>query len=453
MKNFWLPAVFSVFLFACQDSAPGSTSTNGLLLRNATIIDGNGGQPVIADLLIKGDTIAGIGPALKDEGAEATDLSGKTILPALISTHVHVGTLQGNSVAPEHYTRENILAQLKKYETYGVENIQVMGTDRPLIFETGLRDSSRSGLLPGARLRSAGYGFGVPNGAPPSGASMDKVFRPSTASQVKAEMDSLAALKPDMVKIWVDDFGRGMKKMDPSVYAAIISEAHKNGIRVTAHAYYLSDVRKLVQAGIDIIGHSIRDSIVDDAFLKEMKEHNVAYIPTLSLDEFAFIYARQPEWLNDAFFKASLEPGVYEMITSEKYREDLEKSPDYARNMKGFANALKNLKKIFDAGILVAMGTDSGATPLRAQGFSEHLELQLMVQAGLSPMQALTVATRNGATLLKIGDHTGTIEKGKLADLLIIDGDPALEIKNTRKIFAVYKAGEKVSEGTPGQNK
>lgn len=135
------------------------------------------------------------------------------------------------------------------------------------------------------------------------------------------------------------------------------------------------------------------------------------------------------------------------MITSEKYQNDLKNSPDYAKNVKAFETALKNLKKLNDAGILIAMGTDSGATPVRAQGFSEHLELELMVQAGLTPLQAITSGTRNAAKVLKIDQKYGTIAKGKIADLLITDANPATDIKNTRKIFAVYKAGKEVSKG------
>ena len=135
------------------------------------------------------------------------------------------------------------------------------------------------------------------------------------------------------------------------------------------------------------------------------------------------------------------------MITSKKYQDDLKNSPAYARNLKSFEIALKNLQKIFGAGIFVAMGTDSGATPIRAQGFSEHLELELMVQAGLTPLQSITVATKNAAKLLKIDGNFGTVEKGKMADFIMLDANPISDIKNSRKIRAVYKSGKEVSRG------
>lgn len=419
------------------------------LFTHVTLIDGNGGKPLTnRDILVKGNTIIAIGADLKDADAHIVDLKGKTIMPALISDHVHVGLIKGPNDRSNPYTRSNIESELKKYESYGVGTIMVMGTDRPVMFNGGIRDSSVAGLLPGARMHSAGYGFGMPAGAPPVEMGMTNVFRPSSAAEIPADMDTLVKVKPDLVKLWIDDFGGKYKsKMSPAVYKAIIAEAHKRNLPVAAHVFYLSDARALINDGVNILAHSIRDSVIDDATLQKMKANHVIYIPTLSLDEYAYIYARKPEWINDPFFKASLEPGVWDLITSKQYQDNLKNSPAYARNMAAFEIALKNLKKIYDAGVMVCLGTDSGAMMLRAQGFSEHLELELMVQAGLTPLQVLTIATRNSAKMLHIENNFGTIEKGKIADFIILDGNPATDIKNTRKIYAVYKSGVEVSKG------
>ncbi|SFU60034.1 Imidazolonepropionase [Pustulibacterium marinum] len=441
-----LIAIVFLALFACKNDKSNKKET--LLLKDVTLIDGNGGAPrKHTDILIQGDSIANIGNNLDTVGVKTVNLSGKYGMPALISAHVHIGSLKGTTNKAESYTRDNILSQLKKYADYGVLNIMVMGSDRPYLFESGIRDSSAVGFLPGARIHSAGYGFGVPNGAPPINFAMDNVYRPTDIKQIPAEMDSLQKVNPEVVKIWVDDFGGKFTKMKPEIYKAIIEEAHKRQLRVAAHLYYLSDAKQLIADGVDIIGHSIRDSIIDDATIQQIKSKGIIYVPTLSLDEFTYIYARKPEWVKDPFFKNSLEPGVYEMITSAKYQNDLKNEPDYVKNVKAFEMALKNLKKLYDAGILVAMGTDSGAMPLRAQGFSEHLEMELMVQAGLTPLQAITVGTKNAAEMLKIDNKFGTIEKGKTADLLILNGNPAKNIKATRNIFSVYKAGKEVSNG------
>ncbi|HEY9258469.1 amidohydrolase family protein [Chitinophaga sp.] len=440
MKNYPLLLLTLACLLAFEPAPPVKT----ILLKNITLIDGNGGKPVEhTDVLIKDGIIVKIGPGQTASGASVINGQGKTVMPALISSHVHIGMIQGTNHKTDPYTRENILSQLKKYTDYGVTNILVMGSDEPMIFETGLRDSAANGLLPGARLFSAGYGFASYKGAP----AMKKNYHPATAAQAIRELDSMVALRPTVIKMWVDDFGGSSPKMDSSIYKAIITRAHQHHIRVAAHLYYLSDAHRLVNNGLDIIAHSIRDQPIDAPLLQQMKAKGTIYIPTLSLDEYAYIYARRPDWINDPFFKASLEPGVYEMITSSTYQDNLKNSPSYQRNVHAFETALKNVKLIADAGILVALGTDSGAQPVRTQGFSEHLEMELLVQAGLTPLQAITIATKNAATALKINDHYGSIAVGKTADLLILDANPAQDIKNTRKIAAVYKAGVEVSKG------
>lgn len=443
--------VATTVLFSCSQNKKESSNTENknILFENVMLIDGNGGQPVQnTKVLIKNGKIAAIGNDISDDSADKIDLKGKTMIPALISAHSHVGTLKGTTTVPENYTEENIRSQLKKYQDYGVLNVMSMGTDRPLLFESGLREKSAKGEIDGARIHSAGYGFGVTEGAPPLDFAMDKVFRPKTVKEIPAQMDSLKKINAELVKIWVDDFnGKFKKKISPEIYKAIITEAHKRDLRVAAHVYYLSDLKQLVKDGIDVIGHSVRSEVIDDATLVQMKAKNIIYIPTLSLDEFAYVYAKKPEWINDEFFKKSLEQGVYEMITSEKFQNELKNSPAFAKNMKAFEIAKQNLKKVFDAGIPVAMGTDSGAMPLRAQGFSEHLELQLMTESGLTPLQAITVATKNSAKALKIDKDFGTIETGKMADFIILNSDPSKNIKNTRDIFLVYKSGKEVSKG------
>lgn len=442
----------ALFLCACIltafNKAKKTAAADSILFKNVTLIDGTGRTPAAnTDLLVRDGIIAAVGRNLQATGVQVVDLSGKTVMPSLISVHVHIGTLKGTTTKAANYTRDNVLSHLKKYESYGVTTIQVMGTDRPLLFENGLRDSSQKGLLPGARIYSAGYGFGTPEGGPPIEMGMDHVYRPASASQVPAQMDSLAKLKPSIVKMWIDNFNGRLKKMDPAIYQTIIREAHKRGLRVAAHVYYLADARRLVADGIDLFAHSIRDSIVDDALVQQMKIKKIAYIPTLTLDEYAYIYANKPDWIDDAFFKASLEPGVYELITSEKYQNDIKNSPLYATNGKALQNALLNVKKLYAAGILVALGTDSGASPVRTQGFSEHLELELLVQAGFTPLEAITAATRSAAQVLKIDKTYGTLEKGKVADMIVLDSNPVNNIKNTRSIHAVYKAGKEVSRG------
>jgi imidazolonepropionase-like amidohydrolase len=446
MKRSIFPLLI-LFIISCSTSKnqdENDTTNQKILFKNVNLIKGDGSGAAKSDVYIEDGKIAETGSNLSKDGVNIVDLEGKTMMPAIISTHVHIGLVKDTIASGKNYNRENILRQLGKYAQYGILNLQVLGTDRPLLFENGLYDSIKNGLLNGARMLSAGYGFNSPQANIDTSSPQGKVFRPVSAAQVPAELDSLAALNIKIVKMWVDDFNKTVPKVDSSVYHKIIEEAHKRNMRVAAHVYYLADARQLVADGVDILAHSIRDSVVDDAFLADMKAKNVIYVPTLSLDKFAYAYAGDPEWINDPFFKASLEPGTYEMITSTSYKNNTRNSPAYARNENGFKIAMTNLKKIFDAGIRVALGTDSGAFPIRAQGFAEHVEMQLLTEAGLTPLQAITVATKNAAEALQLNDY-GVIENGKIADLLILDGDPSVNIKNTRKIYTVYKRGTKIN--------
>ncbi|HVU57097.1 MAG TPA: amidohydrolase family protein, partial [Puia sp.] len=270
---------------------------------------------------------------------------------------------------------------------------------------------------------------------PPESMGFSHIYRPETVEEAIKDVDELAPLHPDVIKMWVD----GNPTMKEEIYTAIIQEAHKKGIRVASHLYRLADARKLVAAGVDIIAHSIRDSVIDAAFAEEIKKKNIVYIPTLSLDDLAFIYADDPAWINDPFFRNALEPGVYEMVTGAAYKEKVKKNPATARERAALRTAMKNLLILYRAGVTIALGTDSGAMPIRVQGFAEHLELELMVEAGLTPLEAIRVATLNGAVLLH---RDGSLEVGKQASFIVLNRDPSVNIKNTRDIKAIWLKGK-----------
>jgi imidazolonepropionase-like amidohydrolase len=358
----------------------------------------------------------------------------------MINGHCHLGLLKGDNSSPNNYTRENILRHLEKYEQFGVGRVLCLGTDQEIIFP--LRDSSQNGLLPGATIYTAGYGLAA-NNAPPTNLS-HSIKQPQTVEEAIKDIDDLVLLKPDFVKIWVDDFYGIAKKMQPEIYEAVIKESHKKGLRVAAHVFYLDDAKKLVSAGIDVLAHSIRDKEVDDELITAMKQKSVYYIPTLSLDDYNIVYANDPGWINDSFFKASLEPGLWERLTSANFKQQVQKDTTLEKKKTAFEIGMKNLKKLSDAGVVIVLGSDSGAQPVRTQGFSEHLELQLMTEAGLTPMQAIIAATNNGAKMLHIDKQCGTLQPGKKADFIVLNGNPVGDIKQTRNIFSVWKNGVQV---------
>lgn len=411
-----------------------------VFFKNVRIIDGSGSIPQEnTNILLNSGIIQSIGQQDQPSNARVIDLAGKTIMPLITNVHGHLGMSKGTTVGSQNFTRDQILKELRRYESYGVGNVVSMGTDKELIFS--IRDESRSGKIGGATVFTAGFGFRPPLGSRPQETGMEKLFRPSTAAEAVENIQSLAAFKPDVVKMWID-----AEKIKPEVYRAIISESHKHGIRVAAHLFYLEDAHDLIDSGVDIFAHSIRDKEVDDALIKKMKEKEIIYIPTLTRDAYEFFYGTTQPWINDPFFGASLEPGVFEMVTSETYRNNVVNGPRYQSNKDAYDMALRNLKKLFDAGVLVALGTDSGAFPPRAQGFSEHLEMELMVTAGLTPLQAITVATRNAAKAMRLADQ-GILSPGMRADFMVLNSNPADNIRATREIHSVWKKGVQVSNG------
>ena len=426
----------------------GAFAQQEIVLTNVTVIDGTG-IPAQSNrtVAIKGDRILSIGAGHERAPASAKviDLHGQTIMPLIINAHGHLGLTMGTTQSAANQTDDNIRHQLLRYEEYGVGAVLSMGTDGKRFAD--IREESRRGVLPGADVYTAGMGIGEKNGVPPVGMGFTEVFRPETPAEGRSEVAQQAAQKPDFIKIWVDDFWGQYPKLPPEVYGAIIDEAHKQGLRVAAHVYHLADARLLVADGVDVLAHSVRDADVDDALIADMKKHHVAYIPTLSLDDFAFAYGDSPNWVGDPFFTAALDPGVLEMITSAEYKAKVQANKVTAQEQAALPQAMHNLKKIYDAGILVALGTDSGATPIRTQGFAEHMELTLMVQAGLTPLQAITVATSNAAELLHIADQYGTLAAGKKANFIVLERDPSQDIHNTQSIRAVWKDGKKVSDG------
>jgi imidazolonepropionase-like amidohydrolase len=422
-------------------------SVQSVLLRDVRLIDGTGAAPrEHVSLLLRDGRIAAIGGVemTAPKGVVVKELAGKTVMPGIISAHSHLGLLADDAESSgTAYTRENVTSQLKQFERYGVTTIMSLGVNRDLVY--ALRDEQRAGRLGGATIFTAGRGIGVPDGAPGLPAAPDQIYRPASVEEARKDVDELAAHRADIVKIWVDKVHGTVPEMKPEIYKAVIDESHAKHLRVAAHLYALEDAKRLVADGVDVLAHSVRDRVVDDAFVQEMKQHSVWYVPTFTVDESFFIYAARPEFMKTKFFQEAAGPKLMAKFDAPGYVEKVNQDVQTAQHKKDFEVAQQNLKKLFDGGVRVGFGTDSGALPGRIPGFSEHRELELMVQAGLTPMQAITAATGKNAELLRATDR-GTIAVGKRADLVVLDADPLTDIRNTRKIFAVYHDGNSIAE-------
>jgi imidazolonepropionase-like amidohydrolase len=272
------------------------------------------------------------------------------------------------------------------------------------------------------------------------------VYRPSTPEEARSMVRETVPRHSDLLKIWVDDMhGTVPNKMNPLIYKAVIDEAHANHLRVAAHIYYLDDAQQLVDAGVDILAHGVRDKPVDTHLIQAMKARGVWYIPTLGLDETFFVFAEYPSWMQQPFFRHALQPALATQFDDPAWRaKKLADSKTISEEKAAFAMNMQNIKTMYTAGVKIGFGTNSGATPLRIAGFAEHRELQLLTAAGLTPSQAIGTATKNAAALLALHDR-GVIQPGKLADLLIVDGDPSKRIADLDRIASVWHRGKEVS--------
>ncbi|MCH7803329.1 MAG: amidohydrolase family protein [Acidobacteria bacterium] len=444
-RKAYLTLLASLFLAACQPtSTPESQDSTLVVITGATVIDGVSSTPIEnAVIVIEGDTIQAIGSAGSVEvppGAQRVDASGKTIIPGIFNLHAHVARSEGMESDDQFYNRERIQRDANRYLYYGITHMVSLGIDQePMI---GFLEDQRAGRTGGARLYSAGYGFAAKDGWIPGNPNLNRPTTPDEARQLVQEL--VQERQPDVIKIWVDDRLGELPKLTPELYGAIIEEAHSQGIKVMAHMYYLEDTKELIRRGVDGLAHSVRDQEVDDEFLRLAKENGVTQVATLVGHSSRLAYADGPDFLDDPALPVLFPPLVLETVSGQEYQANLANSPNLASTREVYATAAKNLAKVAAAGIPIAVGTDSGG-PGRFQGLWEHREMELMVKAGLTPMQAIQAATANGAKFLGLEDQYGTLEPGKIADLIILNADPLEDIRNTRNIDEVWMNGERVN--------
>jgi imidazolonepropionase-like amidohydrolase len=429
------------FAFAC--SMQGEVR----VLKNFTLIDGTG-RPAAPNsaMIVDSGRITWVGPASQlkaPAGAETVDLSGKYVMPGMVALHVHLGNSNGLIQDPKLYTRESVEHDLKTYASYGVTTVLSLGLDKDLIFP--LRDQQRAGRPSMARVYTAGLGL-VYKGGFGGGISLPGVPTPilSDVKDVEPAVAEQARKKVDVIKFWTDDNFGAVKRMPYDICKAIIDSAHRHGLPAVAHVYYLEDAKHLADDGIDALAHSVRDKPVDNALINSMKAHGTWLSSATLSREFALASdARPSEFVFDPFFQRGVSPDTLKTLTSPEYQKKAASDPHLNQYPVTLGIEKKNLKALADGGVRYGMGTDTGV-PGRFAGYLEHVELELMVESGLTPMQAIVASTKSGAEFLKAKD-LGTLEVSKWADLIVLSANPLSNIKNTRTIEAVYIAGNKVN--------
>ena len=364
------------------------------------MIVGDGTVIENATLVVLGETIEQLGPAANvpvPSAATRVGLAGKTVMPMLIDTHVHLAA-----------GREALIRDLRRRAYYGVSAVLSLGLDGFDVLDL------RSAPIPGAaRFLSAGRGITMQE---PGRTTVP--YWVLTEAEARAAVKELAAHNVDVVKIWVDTRDGQYRKLTPGLYGAIIDEAHKRGLRVTAHIFDLDDAKGLLRAGVDALAHGVRDRDIDEELVALFRERpQVVLTPNLP---------ERGVKADLGWLKQSLAPSQIEIL--ERANTDRPIAQAF------FGIQARNLARLNAAGVRITMGTD-GNRP-----WGPHEEMHDMVSAGMTPMEVIVAATRNSAEFLRLRD-TGTLHPGKSADFIVMDANPLDDITNTRRISAVVLRG------------
>ncbi|NHE58101.1 amidohydrolase family protein [Cyclobacterium plantarum] len=425
MKIYPLICLSLLCLLACKNEIHEETAFTAF--SGARIIDGSGATPIEDGvILVQEDHIIAIGSREEveiPEHSHVIDLTGKTIIPGLINGHGHVGDVKG--ISGGHYSAENLAENLSIYATYGITTVVSLGGDQEeAVSFRHLNDKNPQNR---SRLFIAGA-----------------VITGDTPAEAEKMIEENHEMGVDFMKIRVDDNLGNATKMPEEVYRAVIGRSHELGYKIATHSYYLEDSRKLLEAGSDLLAHSVRDLPVDESFVQLIKEKNVGYCPTLTRELSTYVYEDTAAFFSDPFFQKVYDKETIQPLLDPERQANVAANSNAQTYKKQLPVAYANLKSLNDAGVPIVFGTDSGV-PTRFMGYFEHLEMEMMAEAGMSPMEILVSATKNVAEYLEL-EGLGTLAPGHYADFIILDANPLEDIRNTREINEIYIGGNKVVE-------
>ena len=410
-----------------------NTAIAMVAITNATLIDGTGAQPLAAaTILIQGEHIVDAGTHVAvPKGASIYDATGKYIIPGLIDLHCHYG---GDA--------EQMKSLFALQLTFGVTTARSLGADTPE--NVKLMHAANRGEVRAPRLYTAGQGFSAPGGLPPG---VPMINRPTSQAEAREMVQELSKQDVHLVKMWVDatldgSLARGpLPKISQEIRTAIVQEATRLGIPAVAHIYDEEDVRQLNAVGVRHFVHTIRSASVDEDFVRWAKMQGLTFAPALSKAQDSWYFAENPTALEDQGLVRAFGEARIKRLSSRETRDRMLSNPESKQLRQVYAYEQEFVNKMQKGGVTVALGSDSGAGNV-AFGWGTHHEMTLLVEAGLSPLQAIVAATSNAAFVLE-GDKAtfGTIEPNKSADLIVLDANPTIEIQNSRKITRVMQSG------------
>jgi len=458
-----LPSLLCLLAGALASAEATAQTPRATVYEGARLIVGDGTTIDRASLVVENGRFVQVGPSSDmrvPTGATRIDLSGRTVMPTLVDLHGHFGyqDFAHGTMSKENFTRENLVDHLERLAYFGVGGVVGVGdlVDRADMHggrtnwgtvPLRVRDEAIAGA---ALFKTAGPGMAWPgSGAQGHPSRMDVAYPVTTVEEARAAVRDYVRIDPVFIKIWVDDREGKKTTLSPSLYLAILDEARRNGVPVAVHNVRLADAKEMVRNGMEGWLHvPVRgEDVVDDELVAIVRDRIARNDRPLMWMTPSLITAwmntqggtQRPGWLDDPLLTATYSAQQIEAYWGEPLRRMT--AEDVARAKAAFEHDARNAIRLREAGMKIVGGTDTGQTR-HLVGLSNHLDLESQVAMGLTPMQVIVGATRDGAAIA--GFDNGSIEAGKSADFVVLYADPLEDISNTRKIDRVYLRGQEV---------